>query len=118
MPLAYTTKRIGTSCFLVEPDVYRILEWVNETAARHGAECLPEVHDHTKLPVCDQPPQYASLCVRPAPFVAVHAARQQQRLLEELAAHVPAQQHHGAGYPRRYLFPDVEGVLPRTRFAN
>tara|TARA_R110002051_G_scaffold140454_6_gene213397 strand:+ start:18290 stop:19741 length:1452 start_codon:yes stop_codon:yes gene_type:complete len=45
----YTTKRIGTSCFLVEPDVYRILEWVNETAARYGAECLPEVHDHTSF---------------------------------------------------------------------
>ncbi|HAG93283.1 MAG: sucrose phosphorylase [Pseudomonadales bacterium] len=43
----YTTKKIGTSCFLVEPNVYRILEWVNEVAQRHGAECLPEVHDHT-----------------------------------------------------------------------
>lgn len=43
----YTTKKIGTSCFLVEPDVYRILDWVNDVALRHGAECLPEVHDHT-----------------------------------------------------------------------
>ncbi|QIB65318.1 sucrose phosphorylase [Kineobactrum salinum] len=42
----YTTKRIGTSCFLVEPDVYRLLEWVNDVAHRHGAECLPEVHDN------------------------------------------------------------------------
>lgn len=43
----YTTKRLGTSCFLVEPDVYRILEWINDVAHRHDAECLPEVHDHT-----------------------------------------------------------------------
>lgn len=43
----YTTKEIGTSCFLVEPDVYRILDWVNEVAQKYGAECLPEVHDHT-----------------------------------------------------------------------
>ncbi len=43
----YTTKRIGTSCFLVEPEVYRILDWINEVAYKHGAECLPEVHDHT-----------------------------------------------------------------------
>jgi sucrose phosphorylase len=42
----YTTKRMGTSCFLVEPDVYRLLEWVNGVARSHGAECLPEVHDH------------------------------------------------------------------------
>lgn len=43
----YTTKRIGTSCFLVEPEVYRILDWINEAALKHGAECLPEVHDHS-----------------------------------------------------------------------
>ena len=43
----YTTKRIGTSCFLVEPEVYRNLDWINEVALKHGAECLPEVHDHT-----------------------------------------------------------------------
>lgn len=45
----YTTKTIGTSCFLVEPDVYRNLEWVNEVAHKYGAECLPEVHDHTSF---------------------------------------------------------------------
>ncbi|MAR90601.1 MAG: sucrose phosphorylase [Pseudomonadota bacterium] len=43
----YTTKKIGTSCFLVEPDVYRLLEWINDVAFKYGAECLPEVHDHT-----------------------------------------------------------------------
>lgn len=42
----YTTKRIGTSCFLVEPDVWRILDWFRQTAADHGIEILPEVHDH------------------------------------------------------------------------
>ncbi|AKH69033.1 sucrose phosphorylase [Spongiibacter sp. IMCC21906] len=43
----YTTKIIGTSCFLVEPDVYRNLDWINGVAHLHGAECLPEVHDHS-----------------------------------------------------------------------
>lgn len=42
----YTTKEVGTSCFLVEPEVYRVLDWVRDVAAEHGAECLPEVHDH------------------------------------------------------------------------
>lgn len=42
----YTTKEIGTSCFLVEPEVYEILQWVQDVAASYGAECLPEVHDH------------------------------------------------------------------------
>ena len=43
----YTTKEIGTSCFLVEPGVYRNLEWVRDVAMKYGVECLPEVHDHT-----------------------------------------------------------------------
>ncbi|MDE2148470.1 MAG: sucrose phosphorylase [Gammaproteobacteria bacterium] len=42
----YTTKKLGTSCFLVEPDVYEILDWINRAAAEHGAEVMPEVHDH------------------------------------------------------------------------
>lgn len=43
----YTTKTIGTSCFLVEPDVYRNLDWLNEIALSYNTELLPEVHDHT-----------------------------------------------------------------------
>ncbi len=42
----YTTKRVGSSCFLVEPDVYRILHWFRDTAREYGAEILPEIHDH------------------------------------------------------------------------
>lgn len=45
----YTTKEIGTSCFLVEPEVYRNLEWIKDVALKYGAECLPEVHDHTSF---------------------------------------------------------------------
>src|SRR5690606_11237215 len=43
----YTTQRLGTSCFLVEPDVYDILKWINGVAQEHGVETLPEVHDHS-----------------------------------------------------------------------
>ena len=42
----YTTKQIGTSCFLVEPEVWSILEWFRDKAAQCNAEVLPEVHDH------------------------------------------------------------------------
>lgn len=42
----YTTKKVGTSCFLVEPQVWQILEWFRCEAAENGIEILPEVHDH------------------------------------------------------------------------
>ena len=36
----YTTKEIGTSCFLVEPKVWRILEWFHDKAGEFGAADL------------------------------------------------------------------------------
>ena len=42
----YAMKRLGTNCFLVEPDIYDTLKWFRDVARRHGAEVLPEVHDH------------------------------------------------------------------------
>jgi sucrose phosphorylase len=42
----YTTKKVGTNCFLVEPEVWGTLDWFRRTAADYGAEVLPEVHDH------------------------------------------------------------------------
>ena len=42
--VAYVTKKAGTSCFFVEPDIYRFLDWVSERAGRFGIALLPEVH--------------------------------------------------------------------------
>jgi sucrose phosphorylase len=43
---AYSTIRLGTNCFFLEPDVWEILEWLNEYLAPFGTEMLPEVHEH------------------------------------------------------------------------
>ena len=39
-------KKIGTSCFFVEPEIYKFLDWVTELATSLGIELLPEVHAH------------------------------------------------------------------------
>jgi len=44
--VAYATKRPGTDCFFLEPDIYRLLDSARETAEPLGAELLPEVHEH------------------------------------------------------------------------
>lgn len=44
--VGYVIKKPGTSCFMVEPDVFDFLEWLTETADKIGLELLPEVHDH------------------------------------------------------------------------
>lgn len=42
----YVCKKVGSSCFLVEPEVWRILGWFQQTAAEYDITLLPEIHDH------------------------------------------------------------------------
>ena len=43
---AYSTVRLGTNCFFLEPDVWELLEWLNEYLSPFETEMLPEVHEH------------------------------------------------------------------------
>jgi sucrose 6(F)-phosphate phosphorylase len=43
--VGYVIKKPGTTCFMVEPDIYDFLSWVTEVAASLGLAVLPEVHD-------------------------------------------------------------------------
>ncbi|MBN1976090.1 MAG: sucrose phosphorylase [Anaerolineae bacterium] len=47
--VAYVTKRAGTSCFFVEPEIYQFLEWITGVAASLGIELVPEVHAHYSI---------------------------------------------------------------------
>lgn len=42
--VGYVVKKLGTSCFFVEPEIYQFLDWICETAGKYGIELLPEVH--------------------------------------------------------------------------
>jgi sucrose phosphorylase len=44
--IGYVVKKIGTSCFFVEPEIYRFLDWIRSMAGSFGIELLPEVHAH------------------------------------------------------------------------
>ena len=44
--VGYVIKKAGTSCFMVEPEIYEFLDWVvGGGAATLGLTLLPEVHD-------------------------------------------------------------------------
>ena len=43
--IGYVIKKPGTSCFMVEPEIYDFLGWITETAREYGLAALPEVHD-------------------------------------------------------------------------
>jgi sucrose phosphorylase len=42
--VGYITKKPGTSCFFIEPEIYQFLEWISDIANPLGIELLPEVH--------------------------------------------------------------------------
>lgn len=42
--VGYVVKKIGTSCFFVEPEIFQFLDWLKGIADSLGIELLPEVH--------------------------------------------------------------------------
>ncbi|KRG12757.1 sugar phosphorylase, partial [Lederbergia galactosidilytica] len=47
--VGYIIKKLGTSCFFVEPDIYKFLDWITELAHSLNIELLPEVHSHYSI---------------------------------------------------------------------
>ncbi len=109
----YTTKKIGTSCFLVEPDVYDILKWIDAVAREHGAETLPEVHDHASY-------QYAIALHGMHPYGFALAPLLLYSLLDANSSYLkqwlrmcPRNQMTVLDTHDGICIPDVEGVLPK-----
>jgi sucrose phosphorylase len=46
---AYASKRPGTSCFFVEPEVWDILDIGMKPLNRYGTQMLPEIHENYKI---------------------------------------------------------------------
>ena len=42
--VGYVIKKIGTSCFFVEPEIYQFLDWLKGIANSFDIELLPELH--------------------------------------------------------------------------
>jgi sucrose 6(F)-phosphate phosphorylase len=51
--VGYVVKKAGTSCFMVEPEIWEVIDWLVGVADGLGLTMLPEVHDvratHEKL---------------------------------------------------------------------
>ncbi len=43
---AYATKKAGTSCFFIEPDVWEFLNECEDIVKPYGVTLLPEIHEH------------------------------------------------------------------------
>ena len=110
--VGYVTKRAGTTGFMVEPDIWRFLDWIAGVADGLGLTLLPEVHDrfatHERLAehgfwtydfVLPSLVLHA-LATGEARRLAGHLARSPERVFTTLDCH--------DGIPVR---PDLDGIL-------
>lgn len=44
--VGYIIKKLGTSCFFIEPDIYDFIDWIKDLADSLDIVLLPEVHAH------------------------------------------------------------------------
>ena len=110
--VGYVIKRPGSTCFMVEPEIYGFLDWIRSVAAALGLEVLPEVHD--------VPATHRALSARGLwtydfvlPGLVLHALEtgESRRLAEHLAGspeHVVTTLDCHDGIP---IVPDLGGVL-------
>lgn len=47
--VGYIIKKLGTSCFFIEPDIYKFLDWIKALADSLDITLLPEVHAHHSI---------------------------------------------------------------------
>lgn len=43
---AYATKKLGTNCFFIEPEVWELLEYAQSVLKPYAVDILPEIHEH------------------------------------------------------------------------
>jgi len=114
--VGYVVKKPGTSCFMVEPEIYEFLGWVTSAAAEFGLVALPEVHD--RYPTHERISAHGfwtydfvlpgtlldAFLAGDAGDLARHLARSPERQFTMLDCH--------DGIPVR---PDLDGILPPAR---
>jgi sucrose 6(F)-phosphate phosphorylase len=117
--VGYVIKKPGTSCFMVEPEIYDFLAWVSGVAESLGLVVLPEVHDrygtHQRLSAHGLWTYdfvlpglvLRALETREARRLADHLARSPERQFTNLDCH--------DGIPVR---PDLDGILQLDEMAG
>jgi len=110
--VAYVTKKAGTSCFFVEPEIYQFLEWIAGVATPLGIELVPEVHaPYTVQRKLSERGYWVYDFILPALILHTLMSRSSQALCRYLET-CPRKQftmldcHDGIP-----ILPDMEGIL-------
>ena len=69
---AYATKKAGSSCFFIEPDVWDFLKECEQIVEPYGAQLLPEIHEHYSMQLRSAQKDYYVYDFA-LPFLLLHA---------------------------------------------
>jgi sucrose phosphorylase len=108
----YVTKEIGTSSFLVEPEIYHSLEWFKEKAQKRNAEILPEVHDHPSYQYAIASRDMYAYGFALPPLVLNAYLAQDSEHLQNWLRMCPHKQITVLDTHDGIAIPDVEGLIP------
>jgi sucrose phosphorylase len=110
--VGYVIKKPGTSCFMVEPEIYTFLDWVTGLAASLGLVVLPEVHDvyatHERLASHGF---WTYDFVLPALLLHTFHSGDSQRLAAHLAGSPNRQFTTLDSHDGIPVWPDLDGIL-------
>ena len=117
--VGYVIKKPGTTCFMVEPEIYEFLEWIADVADSFGLAILPEVHDaHATHERLSAHGFWTYDFVLPGLLLHAFATGEARRLAEHLARS-PDRQFTNLdchdGIPVR---PDLDGILTPSRWPS
>lgn len=111
----YITKQRGTSCFLVEPQIYDFLGWFLKTAQSYGAHILPEVHDHPSFQKAISSRGAYSYGFALPPLVLYSILDRNSRYLKNWLRNCPHNQITVLDTHDGICIPDVEDILPEPK---
>lgn len=110
--LGYVTKRLGTRCFLIEPDFYEILDWFYLECKKYDIAILPEVHDHSSFQrAISKKGAYSYSFVLP-PLVLYSLLNNDFTYLRHYLRDVPTPSVTVLDTHDGICIPDVDGYLP------
>jgi sucrose 6(F)-phosphate phosphorylase len=110
--VAFVTKKPGTSCFFVEPDIYTFVDWITAEARKFDIELLLEVH--AEQPIQDKLTDHGSWRYDFAlPLLVLHALlhHTNQPLLDHLRRSPQKQFTQLDSHDGIPVQPDINGII-------
>ena len=96
---AYAVKKLDTSDFFVEPEIWDLLDGVRQDLAGTDAQILPEIHEHYSLPRKVSEHGYFIYDFAPADGPALFPVYWQEPKAGRLAEAVPDEAVYYPGHP-------------------